>query len=312
MNVIILAAGIGKRMKSKIPKVLHPILGRPLIRFTFELAHSLNPQKIILVVPRKFSALKRCIGIKGVTYVIQDPPLGTGDAVRKGIASLNYGSTLILSGDVPLLKKETISALIDFHRDHISDLTIVCARLTNPYGYGRVLKRRDGQIKCIIEETDADKQTKKIKLVNGGIYLANIQPLKQALAKIKPDNKQGEYYLTDAVKIMIKMRNRVFPFTVDDPTEVLGINSKWDLAQVRNIIKERYYMKLTREGVFIEDPLSTTIDLDVKIGSGVTIRPHTVIEGKSVIGNNSMIGPFVWIKDRRVKDNSVISFKKLI
>ncbi len=309
MNIIILAAGQGKRMKSKIPKVLYPILGKPLIQFVTDLAVSLSPGKVIVVVSENHAEIKKCISQEDITYVVQDPPLGTGDAVKKALATVTEGHVLILSGDVPLLRKETIESLISFHDDHSSDFTVVTAEIDNPYGYGRIVKNKKGQIERIVEEIDADDKIKKLKLINGGIYFANSSALKQALEVIQPDNRQREYYLTDAVKIIIDSGGRVFSFAVEDAIEIFGINSKSELAKLRGIVKNQYFNKLMSEGVFIEDPATTSIDLNVRLGREVVIHPNTVIEGDCTIGDNCRIGPFVWIKNTDISSNSVIAYQ---
>lgn len=312
MNIVILAAGLGKRMKSKTPKVLHPILGRPLIRYVTDLAYSLSPEKVVAVIARDGTAIRRTVPQKKTVYVVQDPPRGTGDAAMKGLALIGGGPVLILSGDAPYLKKTSVDQLVAQHHRRRSDLTVVCAELEDPQAYGRVIIGAGGQIQRIVEHTDATPEQKKVKLVNGGMYLADAIVLKRALDRMKPDNKQGEYYLTDAVKIIIAESGRVFPFIVNDPNEVLGINSKQELAEMRRLIRDSFYRQLMAAGVVIEDPNSTTIDVDVVFGQGVVVKPNTVIEGGSSIGDNCEIGPFAWIRNYAIGQGRRVAFKKLV
>jgi len=312
MKIVILAAGLGKRMKSKTPKVLHPILGKPLIRYVTDLAYSLSPEKVVVVVSNDGSAIKRAVPQKKTVYVVQEPPRGSGDAAMKGLAPIGRGKVLILSGDAPCLKKTSVDRLVRHHHRQRSDLTVVCAELEDPQAYGRVIIGAGGQIRRIVEHTDATPEQKKVRLINGGIYLADAEVLKQALARLKPDNKQGEYYLTDAVRIIISRGGRVFPFIVDDPNEVLGVNSKQELAEMRRLIRASFYGELMTAGVLIEDADSTTIDVGVVFGQEVVVKPNTVIEGKSRIGDNCEIGPFAWVKNYAVRKGSRVAFKKLV
>lgn len=248
MNVLILAAGQGKRMKSKEPKVLHTIVGQPMIKFVVELARSLAPKSLVVVVAREHSVIKKIFKHEKVKYAVQDPPRGTGDAAKKGLRFLKAGQVLILSGDVPLLKKETVEKLMAFHKKKCADLSVVCARMDNPYGYGRVIRNRQGQIERIVEEADASPAEKSVRLINGGIYLSSVTQLKKTLKQIRPNNRQKEYYLTDAVKIIIRNRGRVYPFIARNPIEIENINSRSELLRVRSIMKERGFEKSACQG----------------------------------------------------------------
>jgi bifunctional UDP-N-acetylglucosamine pyrophosphorylase/glucosamine-1-phosphate N-acetyltransferase len=243
---------------------------------------------------------------------VQALPRGTGDAAIKGLARVRRGLVLILSGDAPYLKRSSVEQMIQLHRRHRSDLTVVCAELADPGVYGRVIVGPNGQIRRIVEQIDASPQEKRVRLINGGMYLADADLLKKALTKLRPNNRQREYYLTDAVRIIIGQRGRVFPFVLKDASEVLGVNSKEELAEMRRLIKDDFYRELMRAGVLIEDPASTTIDLSVTFGREVVIKPNTVIEGATRIGDNCVIGPHVWIRNRSLKRHTRLAFRKLV
>ena len=296
LSTIILAAGEGKRMKSKTPKILHPILGKPLICFVLELAREIGSAETVLVVNNTSESIYDRLG-NDIQYAIQEEPLGSGDAARKGLEKARSEIALILCGDVPLLKKQTIVRLCDYHIQQGADLTILTCRMDNPFGYGRIVRDTNDHIASIIEQTDADAGQQKIKEINAGVYLGSRKLLLSALGTISNENEQGEFYLTDAIREIASAGNKVCGFIAERPSEIIGVNSKAQLAQVRELVKQEWFDQLMKQGVFIEDPSTTNIDLSVKIGKSVHIRPHTMIEGKTVIEDGTTIGPFAWIKD---------------
>jgi bifunctional UDP-N-acetylglucosamine pyrophosphorylase/glucosamine-1-phosphate N-acetyltransferase len=296
LSTIILAAGEGKRMKSKTPKILHPILGKPLISFVLELAGEIGSAETVLVVNNTSDGAYDRLG-DDIQYAIQEKPLGSGDAARQGLEKAHLEIALILCGDVPLLKKQTLSRLCDYHTQQGADLTILTCRMDDPFGYGRIVRDPNDYITAIIEQTDADPQQQKIKEINAGVYLGSRELLLSALGRITNENEQGEYYLTDAIREIASAGNKVCGYITGSPTEIIGVNSKAQLARVRELVKQEWFSLLMKQGVFIEDPATTNIDLSVKIGRSVHIRPHTMIEGETVINDGETVGPFVWIKD---------------
>ena len=306
LSTIILAGGIGKRMYSKTPKVLHKILGKPIISFAVELAHKIKSDEVIVVVGKDAKELKRSIG-KEVKYAIQPTPLGSGDAAKKGIAIASNKNTLILNGDVPLLTEATIIQLLNNHKRQDADMTILTCKVKDPHGYGRIIRGKKNTISSIVEQSDATIRQQKIKEINAGVYYGNKELLSSSLNRITSDNRQGEYYLTDIVKEMLRKEKKVVGFTIYNEEEITGINSKWELSKVREIVKMKWFTQLMYNGVYIEDPSTTNIDLSAQIGNYVHIRPYTIIEGNTEIEDGMTIGPFVWIKNGKKMKNSVRS-----
>jgi bifunctional UDP-N-acetylglucosamine pyrophosphorylase/glucosamine-1-phosphate N-acetyltransferase len=296
ISTIILAAGIGKRMRSKTPKVLHHILGRPIVGFVLQIARGIPSEQIVLVVNSKQRDAYQILGAD-IHYAIQEEPLGSGDAALKGIEAAQCNTVLILCGDVPLLKLQTVAGLVGNHNEQKADLTILTCDMKNPYGYGRILRKSDGWISAIIEQTDATPVEQKITEINAGVYYGRKDLLSSALAQITNNNEQGELYLTDAVKDIASRGKKVGAYMIDNEDEIIGVNTKAQLTQVRTIVKQGWFEQLMRRGVYIEDPSTTNIDLSVKIGDHVHIRPHTLIEGDTTIPAGETVGPFVWIKD---------------
>lgn len=299
LSTIILAAGIGKRMKSKTPKILHRILGKPIISFVIEVAQDLGSAQTILVVSDRSDPFYESLG-DTVCYAIQDEPRGTGDAAAKGLEKVEYGNVLILCGDVPLLQHSTILHLIEHHSKQHADVTILTCQMTDPFGYGRILRDPNGRVRGIVEQTDASPKQQEISEINAGVYYGKTEAIMSALGEITADNKQGEYYLTDAIHRIVKNGKMVSGYKIDRPEEITGINTKQQLAHARGLVKKRWFDLLMERGVYIEDPATTNIDLSVRIGNSVNIRPYSLIEGNTVISDGTTIGPFVWIRDGEI------------
>lgn len=237
-TTIILGAGVGKRMRSKTPKILHKILGKPIVSFVIEKVQNIGCPEVIVVVGKHKKAIKKELG-NSVKYAFQPIPMGTGDAAKKGIVKATHNDILILNGDIPLLNENTINKLIEYHKQKNADLTILTCTMKNPYGYGRILRDNNDHIAGIVEQTDATSQQQKIKEINVGVYYGNKKMLLNALNKIIPQNKQGELYLTDIIKKMPNYRKAIVGFRINDEEEMLGINTRSDLAKARQIIKKR-------------------------------------------------------------------------
>jgi len=274
-----------------------------MIQYVVDIALGLNCEEVIVVTGKNKNEVKKVLG-KRVKYAVQERPLGTGDATKKGIVFATKPNILILYGDVPLLKNETISKMIENHFKENGDLSVLTCKIDNPAGYGRIVRDKNGKFIKIVEHIDANEKELKIDEINTGIYFGSRKLINDALFSLKTNNKQNEFYLTDIVHYLIKEKKKVIGFQIDNPDEILGINNKADLARVREIIKKKWFEELMLRGVYIEEPATTNIDLTVKIGNFVQIRPFTIIEGKTEIKDNSIIGPFVWIKDgikRKIK-----------
>ncbi|HTZ11378.1 MAG TPA: NTP transferase domain-containing protein, partial [Candidatus Margulisiibacteriota bacterium] len=276
--VIMLAAGKSTRMKSDMPKVLHPICGRPMIGYVLDLVGSLKADKIVAVLGHKHQEVNKSLGA-GVRVVIQKRLLGTGDAVKVALPLLNNfkGTVLVLYADNPLLKKETINKLLKYHMENGSDATLLTAVLEKPSGYGRILRDKSFNIRGIIEEKDADDVQKDIKEINTGIICFDKGKLEKALKGLRPDNRKKEYYLTDTIEIIYKDGGLVDAVKIEDIQEALGINSRAELSTANSVMQKRINEGLMLQGITIVDPRSTFISYGVKIGRDSTIYPFTVI-----------------------------------
>jgi bifunctional UDP-N-acetylglucosamine pyrophosphorylase/glucosamine-1-phosphate N-acetyltransferase len=326
LNVLILAAGLGTRMKSNVAKVLHQVGGKPLIAHVCKTAALLDPRKIYVVVGHQAEDVKKAviaeIGSQTVEFVIQNEQLGTGHAVNCARRFLeNTDSTLlVLSGDVPLIRPETLAALVrqhETHRGRGAACTLLTVKLDDPTGYGRIV-RTDLGFERIVEQKDASEAERKIKEINAGIYCFNAKLLFAALNKVRNDNKQNEYYLTDAPRILLEAGEAVSIYLHNDNREISGINNREELADIEKILRRRVNSRLMRDyGVTMIDPKHTYISEDAQIGRDTVIYPNVFIEGKTKIGDgceirsgtriyNSVIGRGVTIWDNSLIADSII------
>jgi bifunctional UDP-N-acetylglucosamine pyrophosphorylase/glucosamine-1-phosphate N-acetyltransferase len=225
-------------MFSRSSKILFKILGKPMIQFVVDIAHSVNSDEIIVVVGKDEREIKKILGPE-IKYATQTVPKGTGDATRVGIDIAKNPYILILYGDVPLLKKETIEAMIANHFNQNADLSVLTCLVSDPSGYGRIIRDRRGNLIKIIEQIDASEKELKVREINTGIYFGARKIIQDELINLKPDNKQGELYLTDIVHNLIKKKKNVLGFKITDEEEILGVNTKFDLARIQEIAKKR-------------------------------------------------------------------------
>jgi len=299
--VIIMAAGKGKRMKSNLPKVLHNLAGKPILNYVLKTVDQLKAKRKIIVVGYKSEKIKELIGDK-IEYAEQVKQLGTAHAVlqTKRLLSDFEGDVLILSGDVPFLNINTLTKFLKYHQDNKFSCTLITTTLENPNGYGRIIRDQVGEITGIIEEVDLSENEKIINEINSGIYCFKKEDLFLALDKIVPDNKQGEYYLTSTAKILLKDGLNIGNLMVKDCSEVLGINTRLDLANASQKVYQRVCKHLMLQGVTIIDPNSTFIDEGVKIGRDTIIYPFTIIEKDTKIGKSSLIGPYSHLIDSNI------------
>ncbi len=238
---VILAAGKGKRMKSDLPKVLHPLNGRPMIHYVIDAAQAVGSQKVVLVVGHKKELVMDATRNRGVEYAVQNEQLGTGHAVLQTQSLFRdfEGDILVLSGDVPLLRAETLQKLIDIHQVEHPLATMLTAEMTDPTGYGRIVRDAQGFVRQIVEEKDASPEIKKIKEINVGIYVFQARPLFQTLPMVGNDNQQGEYYLPDVIKIYVDRGEKIIAVKTPDVAETHGINNVEQLKQAERILQER-------------------------------------------------------------------------
>ncbi len=298
---LILAAGKGTRFKSDRIKVLHPLLGKSMLQLVVDSILGLKPQKIYVVVGYQKDEISKEMQSDKVALVHQKEQLGTAHAVMAANSALRKDldkDVLIINADLPLVRTQTLKPLLTLHRKDKNSLTFLSAELDNPTGFGRII-RSEGNIK-VIEEKDASPSVKKIKEVNTGIYLFKAKDLLASLPKVSNQNKKREYYLTDVTEIMTQEGRKVGSYRTPNAVDFVGVNSRYELAQAIEVLRERKIRDLTEKGVTVLDPRTTWIDLDVKIGPDTVIYPSVVIEGRSVIGRECRLYPFTHIRDTRV------------
>lgn len=298
-KAVILAAGFGTRMKSKHPKVIHDILGRPLVSCVIQAAQEAGVDDICVVVGHASDQVKAAIQ-EEVTYVMQEDQLGTGHAVMMADDFIEEeGRTLVLFGDTPLITSDTLKALLDTTESHNNAVTVLSTLVDQPDGYGRIV-RKDGAFAKSVEHKDATPEERQITEINSGMYCFESKALKDSLSKLTNDNAQGEYYLPDVLPIIMSDGGKVEALVTENRDEILGINTKVQLAQAQLILQKRINDHHMLEGVTIINPDQTYISQGVVIGQDAVIYPNTFIEGKSSIGPDSIIGP-----NSRVVDSTI-------
>lgn len=303
---IIMAAGKGTRMKSNKSKLVHKIYDKELVKRVTELAYEVGTDEVVAVVGHMKEQVMEVLG-DSVKYAFQDELLGTGHAVMQAKEYLEgkKGKVLILYGDVPIIRKDTLLNLINKSYNNKEYATLLTAIYDNPTGYGRIIRDEGGYIKEIVEEKDCDPLQKEIKEINSGIFCFDIEELLKALSQITNDNSQNEYYLTDVIKIMNDKGLKTGAVIVEDNTEILGVNDRSQLELLTRVLRMRINTEHMRNGVTIEDSNSTYIHDNVKIGMDTVIHPNTIIKEGVVIGDNCEIGPNAFIREGCVLGNNV-------
>tara|TARA_A100001015_G_scaffold320718_1_gene448177 strand:+ start:2747 stop:3712 length:966 start_codon:yes stop_codon:yes gene_type:complete len=312
-NVIILAAGKGTRMKSNKLKVLHELAGKPIIQYVIDAVNN-QDNKLYIVIGHQGNEVEAIIGNSEITYVEQKTQLGTGHAVQQVMTHLNEdddSSTLILTGDSPLIQKDTLAQLIAIHNESNASATILTTMLENPHGYGRILRGEMGTVLGIKEQKDCNEEEAQIKEINSGVYIFNTKRLVEHIFNLSTNNKQKEYYLTDIIEILKTKGEVVTSFCTENNYEVLGINTRLDLSKANQILFNLNNEKLMKNGVTIIDPRSTFIDSTVQIGNDTIIEPFTILRGKTTIGSNCHIGPYVELNNVTVEKNSTITLQNM-
>jgi len=287
---VIMAAGKGTRMKSKLPKVMHSLAGKTLIEHVLDTVTQVGIERPLVIVGHGRAEIEAHISQRA-ELVAQTEQLGTGHAVMQALPYLEGAQTvLVLSGDQPLLKVETLQALINLHEGEGVSATVLTAKMAQPFGYGRVIKNGILVTK-IAEEKDATSEQRQIKEINTGTYCFKASALKEALAQITTQNAQGEYYLTEVFDVLLKLGEKVLAYCTPDSNEALGINSRAQLAEAEAIMRDRIADHWMSEGVTIVDPSSTFIDMEVELAQDITILPFTRLMGKTKIAEDAVIGP---------------------
>ncbi|RMG59134.1 MAG: UDP-N-acetylglucosamine diphosphorylase/glucosamine-1-phosphate N-acetyltransferase [Deltaproteobacteria bacterium] len=307
-QAVILAAGLGKRMKSSLPKVIHTVLGKPLIRFVVDSVLQAGVEKVTVVVGHGGEKVREALEGYPVVFAVQEEQLGTGHAVASALDTLHLSSpeTIVLCGDAPLISPVTLRKMVRRHRKEKAVVTLLTAYLEDPSGYGRVVRSPSGEVAKIVEEKDASPEEREVNEVNSGTYVFDTAYLMEGVKTLSRDNAQGEYYLTDLVYRAFSEEKRVVALVSDDPDEILGVNSRQDLAQVAGIVALRKAEELMEKGVTLEDPYGTYVAPDVKVGPDTVIEPGVVIKGKTRIGKGVFIGAGCYIEDSRIGDGATL------
>lgn len=307
MKSIILAAGKGTRMKSDKAKVLHEIMGKPLLGYVLDNVKNITDESFV-IVGHQAEAVEKYVNdnFENAKTVLQTPQLGTGHAVSMVCPFLeNFdGEVVILCGDSPLITEKTLRDFEQYHKTINSDITVMSTIVENPTNYGRIIRDIDNSLECIVEEKDASIEQKNIKEVNAGVYCLNWKKIKDAFSQLTTNNAQGEYYLTDIIEWGKQNKLSVNAYILENKEEVYGINSRLNLAEATKMMNERKLIQLMVDGVTIVDPSSTWISEDTVIGADTIIYPSTYIEGKNIIGKECKIGPFAHLRgDVEIADN---------
>ncbi|HKG47676.1 MAG TPA: bifunctional UDP-N-acetylglucosamine diphosphorylase/glucosamine-1-phosphate N-acetyltransferase GlmU [Pyrinomonadaceae bacterium] len=313
-----MAAGLGTRMKSRRAKVLHEIGGSPVISYVVRAAQALEPRSIIVIVGHQAEEVERAVLAEVgelASFVVQEKQRGTGDAVESARSVLENSDSvvLVLSGDVPMIRVETLKKFIEHHNNTGAACSILSVRLENPTGYGRIIRDDSGTFQKIVEQRDASDEQRQVREINSGIYCFEAKDLFRALRKIEPKNDQGEYYLTDVAEIILASGRTVSVYVNNDPREVSGINTRAELAEFENLVRRSAIRRLMIEsGVTFIDPSHAYISAEAEIGRDTIIHPNVTIEGESVIGEGCVIRAGARITNSRLGDNVVVKDHSII
>lgn len=304
---IVLAAGQGTRMKSKLYKVLHPILGQPMIRYVIQALKPAEVKELVTIVGHGAEEVMTEIGEES-SFVVQEEQLGTAHAVlqAKSMLQEKQGTTIVVCGDTPLITAETFEQLFDYHESVQSKATILTTKVEDPTGYGRVLRSENMDVTRIVEHKDATADEKLVNEINTGTYCFDNEALFAALENVNNDNTQGEYYLPDVIEILKAQGEKVAAFITNDEKETIGINDRVALANAEKVMRNRINEQHLRNGVTISNPDATYIGPHVTIAQDVTVQPGTIILGETTIGANSLIGANSEIENCIIGENSVI------
>jgi bifunctional UDP-N-acetylglucosamine pyrophosphorylase / glucosamine-1-phosphate N-acetyltransferase len=311
VTAIVLAAGVGKRMKSDLPKVLHRAAGLPLVSHVVQALGPLDLDRIVVVVPKGHrDAIGSAVAQTGVEqdirFVVQDPPRGTGDAVRIALkeGDVDDGSVLVVPGDTPLLESGVLAQLL---KSHDGVATMLTATVDDPTGYGRVVRSTNGSVDSIVEDRDATSEQKAIAEVNTSVYVFDAATLRDVVGDIGAANAQDEYYLTDAIGLLREAGEEVAAIEADSG-QAAGVNSRLQLAEVTKVLRRRAAERLMSEGVTIVDPDTTYVDATVIAGRDAVIHPFTFLEGATIVGERAQVGPHARILDSVLEEDATVTY----
>lgn len=314
LGVVILAAGLGKRMRSAQAKVLHRLAGKPLLSRVLQVTQPLHPDRIVIVVGHQAAEVQRVCGGEGIEFALQEEQRGTGDAVRAARAHFSgvHGNILIVCGDTPLLTTATLDGFIQSHRARQATLSVLTVCLNDPAMYGRVIRTNTGQVSKIVEARDASVEELAVQEINTSIYCVQADFLFAALERLQPLNAQGEFYLTDIVAQAVSAGLPTQAVLAADPAEVGGINSREELAIMEKTRQAQLRSHWMAAGVTLEDPDTVYIDEDVTIGQDTLIGPNTHLKGKTTIGARCRIDGSAYIENCRIGDDVHILFSVVL
>ncbi len=321
LSAIVLAAGRGTRMRSGLRKPLHPLAGAPMLAHVVDALGACRPDRIVVVLGPDDEIVAKEMqtrtGHLPLEVAEQPVPRGTGDAAACGLAALGdpsgdpeAGELIIIPGDAPLLRPATLRALVEHHLAGGAACTLLTARVTDPTGYGRVVRGPEDAVRGIVEQADASPTELALDEICTSVYVVRRSFLGPALRRIRPDNAAGEFYLTDIVQVLARMGHRVEAFTLADASEAQGVNDQAQLAAARAEIRRRVIEGWLREGVSVVDPDTTYVDVTVRLAAGVVLRPGTILEGHTVVGAGTVIGPHTRLVDCAVGAGAVVEMSQ--
>ena len=298
-TAVILAAGKGTRMNSPYPKVLFQLCGRPLLEWVVKAVKRAGIEKVVVVVGSRKEEVTKLVEGLGAKWVEQSQQLGTGHALKVASPLLrgSDGDVLVLYGDTPLVRAETLKELYRRHRETQVEVTLLTTYTEDPTGYGRVIRDKQGRVKKIVEEIDLSEEERQTKEVNAGIYCFKTGPLARALEGLTPENKKGEYYLTQVVELLSNGGGKVEAMPMANTGELLGVNSQADLARLSQIAYEETLRRIMDNGVTVTAPSSTFVEEGAEIGAGTVLYPFTYVSKGVVVGKGCRVGPFVYLKE---------------
>lgn len=311
ITAIVLAGGEGKRLKSDLPKALHRVGGLPLIAHVLAAVRSLSPRQTIVVTSSKRTQFEDALAsgglTDGVSFVVQDRPRGTADAVKVALESMGErsGLLLVIPGATPLIEGPTLARMIDAHGSAAA--TLLTTRLTDPTGYGRIVRGANADVQRIVEHRDGTEQELTIDEVNSGVYVFDAERLAKVLAKVDRENAQGEYYLPDAIGLLRSEGHEVIALQTN-PAEISGVKTRAHLAHIADLLRHRTCDRLMADGVTIVDPHTTYIDASVRVEKDAVIYPFTFLEGATTIGKDAEIGPQARIVDSEIGEGAIVSY----
>ena len=315
LTAVVLAAGEGTRMRSTLPKVLHPLCGQPMLLHVLGALSDAGVERIVVVVGHKSDQVIKALAPvhdDRFEFVEQRIQRGTGDAVSVGLTLFadeldGDDDLVVVPGDTPLLTASTLQALVQTHREAGAAATVLTARLPDPYGYGRILRDKDGAVDSIVEERDATDAQRQVDEINTSIYCFRRSLLAPALRRLSPENAQGEYYLGDVVGVFRQAGHKVVAFTAPEAIEAMGVNDKAQLSEAEALLRGRINASWMRSGVTMVDPNRTYVDLSVTLAEEVTLLPGTILQGRTAVGFGSVIGPDTRLVDTVVGEGATVS-----